>query len=217
MMRAHALGVAADDLRQPVIVAREVGRLGEQLPRVAHGADRVADLVRDARAQAPERRELRLLHLLGDEARVLEEDQHRSGAARAKRRKVRPDDPCPVGGTRRSDPRPAASRSRRCSGARTQGETAAAVRPRPRSASGYAFWSPEHLRGRLVDEPDAVLGIDDQDALAQVLHDVLRELREVGEIELLAAHQRIALAQPAGDRPGGERRSGTAPRRECPP
>ncbi len=43
--------------------------------------------------------------------------------------------------------------------------------------------------------------IDHQDALAQVLHDVLRELREVGEVDFLAAHQRFALAQAVGDRP----------------
>ena len=47
---------------------------------MAHRADRIADLVRDARAQPAERRELRLLHLLGDQARVLEEDQHRRRA-----------------------------------------------------------------------------------------------------------------------------------------
>ncbi len=35
----------------------------------------------------------------------------------------------------------------------------------------------QHLRGRFVDQADAVVGVDDQDALAQVLDDVLRQLR----------------------------------------
>ena len=64
---------------------------------------------------------------------------------------------------------------------------------------------PQHLRGGFVDEPHAILGVDHEDALAQVLHDVLRELGEVRKIDLLAAHQRLALAQAVRDRPGGER------------
>ena len=43
----------------------------------------------------------------------------------------------------------------------------------------------EDLGGRLVDEPDAVLRIHHDDALAQVLHDVLRQLRQVGEVHFL--------------------------------
>ncbi len=38
-----------------------------------------------------------------------------------------------------------------------------------------------------------------------MLHDVLRELRQVGEVDFLTAHQRFALAQAVGHRPGGER------------
>ena len=63
----------------------------EQLRGVAHGAHRIADLVRDARGQAPERGELRLLHLFLDERRVLEKDQHRRGIHAAERREMRPD------------------------------------------------------------------------------------------------------------------------------
>ena len=57
--------------------------LGEQLRGVAHRADRVADFVRDARAQAAERCQFRLLDALGDQGRVLEKDQRRSALARS--------------------------------------------------------------------------------------------------------------------------------------
>ena len=57
-----------------------VVRFGEQLRRVAHCADWIADLVRDAGAEPAERGELRLLHAFGDQCRVLEEDQCRSAA-----------------------------------------------------------------------------------------------------------------------------------------
>ena len=71
---------------------------------------------------------------------------------------------------------------------------------RPRVGPAIA----QHLRGGLVDEAHAILGIHHQNALAQVLHDVLRELRKIGKIHLLAAHQRLALAQAGGDRPCGK-------------
>src|SRR5215469_16795355 len=63
---AHPLGVAADDLRETAIICTQARRFAEELPGMAHGAYRVADLVSDARAQAAERRELRLLHLFFD-------------------------------------------------------------------------------------------------------------------------------------------------------
>ena len=47
--------------------------------------------------------------------------------------------------------------------------------------------------------------VDDQDALAQVLHDVLRELREVRQVDFLPAHQRFALAQAVRDGPHEQR------------
>ncbi len=47
---------------------------------MAHGADRIANLVGDARAQAAERRELRLLDLFSEEAGVFQEHQHGRGA-----------------------------------------------------------------------------------------------------------------------------------------
>ena len=63
---------------------------------------------------------------------------------------------------------------------------------------------PERHGGGFVDQPDAVLRIDHQDALAQMLHDVLRQLRHVRQVKFLAANQRLALPQPVGDRPGEE-------------
>ena len=63
----------------------------------------------------------------------------------------------------------------------------------------------EDLAGRLVDQADAVLLVDDDEALAQPLDDVLRELREVGEVEVALAHQRLALAQAPRERRDRER------------
>ena len=64
---------------------------------------------------------------------------------------------------------------------------------------------PSRSRRGLVDEADAVLVVDHHDAFAQVLHDVLRKLREVGEVDLLAPHRGFGVAQAAGDRPGQQR------------
>ena len=63
----------------------------------------------------------------------------------------------------------------------------------------------QNLGRRLVDESDTIMGIDDQDAFAQVLHDVLRQLRHVGKIEVPAAYQGLAFTQPVRHRPHGER------------
>ena len=77
----------------------ELRRFRQQLARMAHGADRIADLVRDAGAQPAEGREFGLLDLLLDQARVLEEDQHRArGSDVAERREVRADHARAVGG-----------------------------------------------------------------------------------------------------------------------
>ena len=78
-----------------------VGDFGQQLRGVAHRADRVADLVRDAGAEPAERGELRLLHALDDQRRVLEEDQRRSLAAAVERHEVRLDQAAAVGGEQR--------------------------------------------------------------------------------------------------------------------
>ena len=63
----------------------------------------------------------------------------------------------------------------------------------------------ENLRGGFIDEANLVGGIDDQQAFAQMLHDVLRQLGEVGQIEVLLAHQVLAFAHAAGDEARGGR------------
>src|SRR4029077_5032097 len=73
---ADAPGVAADDLRQAALVLGEMGRLRQQLSRMAHSAHRISDLMRDAGAQAAQGRKLGLLDFLFEQRRVLEEDQH---------------------------------------------------------------------------------------------------------------------------------------------
>ncbi len=44
--------------------------------------------------------------------------------------------------------------------------------------------------------------VDDHDALAQVLHDVLRQLRQIGQVDLLAPHRGFGVPQAARHRPG---------------
>ena len=66
-----------DDLGQAPIILAEPRRLGEELRRVAHGAYRVANFVGDARAEASQRREFRLLHARVDMADVFEEHENR--------------------------------------------------------------------------------------------------------------------------------------------
>ena len=69
----------------------------------------------------------------------------------------------------------------------------------------------QQLRRRFIDQAHAIAGIDHQDALAQPLHDELRELRHVGEVHFLAPHLRLALAQAPGQRPGAESALASAP------
>ena len=53
---------------------------------------------------------------------------------------------------------------------------------------------PEDLGRGFVDQADLVGGVDDQQALAQMLHDVLRQVGEVREIQVFLADQILALA-----------------------
>jgi hypothetical protein len=55
----------------------------------------------------------------------------------------------------------------------------------------------------LVDQPDPVAGIDHQQALAQVLHDVLGQFGEIRQIDVLLADQVLAFAHAAGHETGG--------------
>ena len=62
----------------------------------------------------------------------------------------------------------------------------------------------EVFDGRLVDQPDPILVIDDDDALAQVLNDVIVELDEVAQVQAALLCQGFgfddALAQELHDR-----------------
>ena len=169
---------------------------------MAHGADRIADLVRDAGAEPAERGELRLLDRSASSVVSSRKITTPGAGFAAERREMRPDH------ARRRRPSMKASTATRRScagaGARSRADTAAAARLR-RAARRVGAAVAEHLRRGLVDEPDAVLRVDDQDALAQVLHDVLRELRQVREVDLLPAHQRFAFAQTVRERPHEQR------------
>ena len=81
--------------------ARQRGRLGEELSGMTHGADGIADFVGDARAQPAQSREFRLLHFLGEHARVFQEDHYRRGIGCSQRREVRADRRAAVGGNER--------------------------------------------------------------------------------------------------------------------
>ena len=120
----------------------------EQLARVAHRADRIADLVRDARAEPAERRELRLLDALGDQRRVLEEDHDAAVAVAAERREVRLDVVVP------SLPSERARVRRRTFAAVRQ--VGAVRRARPTTSrdrlAGSRRAAAELLRSRLVDQ-----------------------------------------------------------------
>ena len=55
----------------------------------------------------------------------------------------------------------------------------------------------ENLGRGFVDQADPVRGIDHQQALAQVLHDVLRQVGEIRQIDVLLAYQVFAFAHAA--------------------
>ncbi len=61
----------------------------------------------------------------------------------------------------------------------------------------------ENLRRRLVDETNLVGAVDDQEAFAQMLHDVLRQLGHIREIQVFLANQGLALAHAACREAGG--------------
>src|SRR5579871_4896057 len=155
---------------------------------MAHRAYGIADLMSDACREAPERCELALLYPLGHESRVLEEDQ-RGTRSQSQGCEVRLDNTGTIG-------RDEGGRSLFGLGRlapRAQGiQEPRRYLPRQRSRNGMRI--SENLRGAFVDEANSVCGIDHQQTLAQVLHDVLRKLGEVRKIELLLAHEILALA-----------------------
>ena len=63
----------------------------------------------------------------------------------------------------------------------------------PSSAPGTAMAAAENLGCGFVDEADLIGGVDHQQALAQVLHDVLGQLGEVRQIDVLLTNQVLAL------------------------
>ena len=96
---ADAVAVLRDDVRQPLVFARSARRLARAAGGVAHRADRIADLVRDAGARSrPSAASLDCWIALGEQRRVLEEDHDAAvQAAAAERREVRPHDRAAVG------------------------------------------------------------------------------------------------------------------------
>ena len=129
--------------------------------------------------QAAECRQLRLLHALGELAGIGEESDQRGGPVAAQRREMRfdlaaaigRDEGCPLARVACGAPAPAFD-----------------VIQQPRrdlaqQPTGLCF-GPEQLARGFVDQPDAVLGVDDDDALAQVLDDVFGQLGQVRDVDL---------------------------------
>jgi hypothetical protein len=196
---AHALGVRADDLGQPHVFRAQRFRFGEELPGVAHRADRVANLVRDAGGQATQRGEFRLLDTRVHVARVLQEDEDRAVAlsALAEHRQVRHEPhAAPVGEQRELDVR--ASLGFPAPRGDVVGERRRDVADRHACAGGRCS---EQARRRCVDQAHAIRGVEDHDALAQVLDDVVVELREVREIDAALGGERFARLEAVGERP----------------
>lgn len=201
MIFADARRVRADDFRESPFLVAEPAGFTEELGRMTHRADRVPDLMRDARGEASERGEFQLLEPPGDFRRVFEEHDDGWRVFVSERREVRQDLVRTVAGHE--------------SGARVLRPLAALPPGReqiqePRGSlaeEGSRVGAPvsEDLRGGFVDQADAVLVVDHEEALAQVLHDVLRQLREIREIDFPALDQRLGFLQPRRERPTGER------------
>ena len=139
--------------------------------------------------------------LLG-QARVLEEDEGRSEVRRAERREMRSDQARPV----RSENVDGASSSPVLAPLLNEIEQARGNFADQRSRHGMHV--AENFGGGLVDEPDLSAAVDDQQALAQVLDDVLRQVCKVCKIEVSLANQIFALPQRREDaRRGGEGRA----------
>jgi hypothetical protein len=165
---------------------------------MAHCADRVADLVRDAGAQAPERCQFRLLHARVEDAGVLEKNQQRAIpiAAFAERGEVSGDpgagvlvDQCKFRVRRQGVVLAPA--------AHVVGQRLGSVAERPGSEQlGRA----EQPRGRRVIEADLVVGVHDDDAFAQMLHDVLIQLGEILQVDATLARERFTLLYAASER-----------------
>ena len=175
--------------------------LAEQLRGVAHRADGIADLVRDAGGQPAERREPCLLDAVveqqscprGRSGRAADRRCRAARSAGALRAAVDGDE-----GSRR--PRPSPARSAATSRAGTGG----AARPRRRARS------PLHRRRGSAGADSLIRRMRSCSSTTTMLsrscsHDVLRELREVGEVEVALAHERLALAQAPRERRDRER------------
>ena len=59
----------------------------------------------------------------------------------------------------------------------------------------------QQLCRRFVDQADRVVLIDDQDALAQMLHDELIELRQIRDVDFALSNEFFALSQAAASGP----------------
>ena len=166
---------------------------GQQLAGMAHRADGIADFMGDAGGQPAERGKLALLHALGHEAGVLEKDQRGPGhAAQAVRNAAE-------SRARRRRRRSSTGEFSPCSRLSPSGQgIQQARRNLAHQGTRNGVIVAENFRRRFVDETNLIGGVDDQQAFAQMLHDVLGQLREIRQIDVFLANQLFALAHAAG-------------------
>ncbi len=191
---AYALGVVADDVGEAAFVGAHDRAFREQLTGMTHGAHGVADFMRDAGGQAAESGQFALLHALGHEAGVLEEDQGRTGLETAQGREMGLYQAGAVGGheTRR---RPLVAIAAPPGAQRIE----QARRDLADQSARHGLLVTQNLSRGFIDETNLVGRVHDQQAFPQMLHDVLRQLREVGEIEVLLTHESVALLHAGGN------------------
>ncbi len=167
---------------------------------MAHGANRVTNLVGDARAQTAERRKFGLLHTLVDQACIFEKDEHRSLAPGV----------ATEGGEVSRDgdlAMPGRHGKFRARGPGFTG-TPATHEVGKRPINGLEGQSPDvvlraqELRSRGVAQSHLVAFVDDDNALAQVLDDVLVEFGEIAQIHAPLASKRLACLYAPAQRAG---------------
>ncbi len=134
-------------------------------------------------------------------AQVLQEDDRRAGPAMAQRREMRPHLAQAIGGDQRSGNVLVGARALAPGLQQEEQPWRHLAQQRP----GRGIAGAQDLPRGLVDQPDAVLFVDHDDALAQPLDDVLRQLRQVGQVDVLLADQRLAFAHAVGQRRRGQR------------
>ncbi len=167
---------------------------------MAHGPDGVANLVGDAGAEAAQGGQLGLLNPFRQQARIFHKDEHAAVAVIAQRRKTQIDE----GG------------SVRCgNGQRTIIGTHTALPPAPKlpmqsrrdildPQAGASVGNAQVSGGRAVNQANPVIPVDDHDALAQALNNVVVQLGQIGQVDAALTGEGFAFLDAAAELLHGE-------------